>query len=78
MELLSLGVLIDSHVFMSNVEGSISSISRGFGAAAMVLLISLSVFLSHAHCHMLLKVEIFHSKTQMVATEKKSEDSQSQ
>lgn len=54
MELLSLGVLIDSRVFMSSVEGSISSISRGFGAAAMVLLISLFVFLSHALYHMLL------------------------
>lgn len=44
IELLSLAVLIDSWVFMSNMEGSISSISRGFGAAATAWLIS--VFLS--------------------------------
>lgn len=36
MELLSLAVVIDSRVLMSKVEGSISPISRGFGASAMV------------------------------------------
>lgn len=46
IELLSLAVLIDSWVFISNVEGSISSISRGFTAAAMAWLIS--VFRSSA------------------------------
>lgn len=46
MELLSLAVLIDSLVFMSNAEGSISFISRAFGAAAMTHLF-VSVFLSH-------------------------------
>lgn len=46
MELLSLAVLIDSLVFMSNAEGSISFISRAFGAAAMTHFF-VSVFLSH-------------------------------
>lgn len=46
MELLSLTVLIDSLVFMSNAKGSISSISRGLGAAAMTHFF-VSVFLLH-------------------------------
>lgn len=46
MELLSLTVLIDSLVFMSNGKDSISSISRELGAAAMTHFF-VSVFLLH-------------------------------
>lgn len=47
MERLSLAVLIDSLVFISRVEDSISSISRGFQAAAMGMT-HLCVSLPHA------------------------------
>lgn len=46
MELLSLTVLIDSLVFMSNGKDSISSISGELGAAAMTHFF-VSVFLLH-------------------------------